>query len=228
MAVVLALLALAGQTLFAQLLLLFPVNALADTVVPPTYSASLTLGQSVTITKTVTISAGTPTSAKVDVFFLADTTGSMGGAIQSVKDGAAAIMAATSGLGDVAYGVGEYKDVGDPFVYRLNQDITNDTAAVQTGINAWVASGGGDFPEGQLYALYQVANTTSWRPGSTRILIWFGDAPGHDPAGPTGVTEAQATAALIANTIKVLALDIGSLNSSGQAQRAGPTASPFI
>ena len=94
-------------------------------------------------------------------------------------------MAGTAGLGDVAYGVGEYKDVGDdPFVYRLNQDITTDTAAVQTGIDAWVASGGGDWEEGQLYALYQVANTVSWRAGSTRILIWFGDAPGHDPAGP--------------------------------------------
>ncbi len=96
-------------------------------------------------------------------------------------------MAATSGLGDVAYGVGEYKDVGDPFVYRLNQDITSVTADVQTGINAWEASGGGDTPEGQIYALYQLANTTSWRPGSTRILIWFGDAPGHDPSGPTGM-----------------------------------------
>ena len=102
-------------------------------------------------------------------------------------------MAGTSGLGDVAYGVGEYKDVGDPFVYRLNQDITTDTAAVQTGINAWVASGGGDWPEAQLYALYQVANTVAWRPGSTRIIIWFGDAPGHDPAGPPpGVTEAAS------------------------------------
>ena len=216
----LALLALAGPALFA---LLFPVNALADTVVPPTYSTTLTPGQSATIAKTVTISAGTPTSAKVDVFFLADTTGSMGAAIQSVRDGVAAIMAATSGLGDVAYAVGEYKDFGqvppDPFTYRLNQDITTSTAAVQTGINAWGASGGGDLPEGQLYGLDQVATTTSWRLGSTRILIWFGDAPGHDPAGPTGVTEAQATAALIANTIKVLALDLGALNDSGQAQR---------
>lgn len=220
LAVGFVLLALAGPALFAYLLLLSPVNALADNVVPPTYSTTLPLGQSVTIAKTVTISAGTPTSAKVDVFFLADTTGSMGSAIQSVKDGAAAIMAATSGLGDVAYGVGEYKDVGDPFVYRLNQDITTVTAEVQTGINAWVASGGGDTPEGQLYALYQLANTTSWRPGSTRILIWFGDATGHDPGGPSpGVTETQATAALNANTIKALALDLGSLNADGQAQR---------
>ena len=143
----------------------------------------------------------------------------------SVQSGAAAIIAGTSGLGDVAYGVGEYRDVGDAFVYRLNQDITTDTPAVQTAINTWAASGGGDLEEGQLYALYQVANTVAWRPGSTRILIWFGDAPGHDPSA--GVTEAQAIEALVAKTIKALALDLGNLNggdplSSPHRRWSGP------
>jgi hypothetical protein len=220
LAFMLMLLGLAGAAFFAFLAVLIPVNVLADTVVPANYSTSLKPGNSVTITKTVTINSGTPTSAKVDVFFLADTTGSMAETLLTVQSGAAAIIAGTAGLGDVAYGVGEYRDVGDAFVYRQNQDITKDTAAVQTGLNAWVAEGGGDFDEGQLFALYQVANTTSWRPGSTRILIWFGDAPGHDPAGPEpGVTEAQAIAALVAKTIKVLALDMGLLNEYGQAQR---------
>jgi hypothetical protein len=220
LAVVMALLALAGSAFFAFLVLLIPVNVLADSVVPSSYATSLKLGASVTITKTVTINAGTPTSALVDVFFLADTTGSMGATLANVKSGANAIMAGISELGDVAYGVGEYKDVGDVFVYRLNQEITTDTAAVQTGINAWVASGGGDWPEGQLYALKQVADTVAWRPGSTRIIIWFGDAPGHEPAGPPpGVTETEATAALVAQTVKVMALDVGSLNYTGQAQR---------
>ena len=127
----------------------------------------------------------------------------MGGTLASVQAGAAAIMAGTAGLGDVAYGVGEYKDFDlvypDPFVYRLNQNITTDTSAVQTGINAWGASGGWDTPEGQIYALKQVADTVGWRDGSTRIIIWFGDAPGHDPAGPPpGVSETEAIAALVA------------------------------
>ena len=78
LAVMLALLGLAGPVFFAFLVLLIPVNVLADTVVPSNYAASLKPGKSVTITKTVIISAGTPTTAKVDVFFLADTTGSMG------------------------------------------------------------------------------------------------------------------------------------------------------
>jgi murein DD-endopeptidase MepM/ murein hydrolase activator NlpD len=214
---VMTLLGLAGSAFFALLVLLIPVHVLADSVVPSNYGASLKAGASVTITKTVTINAGAPTSALVDVFFLADTTGSMGGTLTSVQSGAAAILADTAGLGDVAYGVGEYRDTGDAFVYRLNQDITKDTTAVQNAINTWLPDGGGDWEEGQIYALYQVANTVAWRPGSTRIIIWFGDAPGHDPS--EGITEAQATAALVAQAIKVMALDVGSLNYYGQAQR---------
>jgi hypothetical protein len=222
LAIMVALLGLAGSAFFAFLVLLIPANVLADTVVPSNYATSLKPGNSVTITKTVTISHGTPSTAKVDVFFLADTTGSMGSTLASVKAGAAAILSGISGLGDVACGVGEYRDVLDAFVYRLNQTITTNNTAIQAGINSWSASGGGDWEEGQLYALDQVASQTAtgWRPGSTRIIIWFGDAPGHDPAGPPpGITEAQAIAALVAKTIKVMALDVGSLNYLGQAQR---------
>lgn len=221
-AVMLAFLGLAGHLLFANLFLLFPVNVLADTLVPTTYSTALKLGQSVTISKTATISAGTPTSAKVDVFFLADTTGSMGGSISNIQAGANSIMSSISALGDVAYAVGEYKDwgQGDLYTYRLNQDITKNATAIQTGLNMWSASGGGDWPEAGIYGLYEAANTTAWRPGSTRILIWFGDAPSQDPAGPDpGVTEAQATTALTGQSIKVLALDVGQLDYYGQATR---------
>ena len=93
MAVVMALLALAGSAFFTFLVLLIPVNVLADTVSPSSYATSLKLGASVTITKTVTISKGTPGTALVDVFFLADTTGSMGPTLAAVKAGVAGIMA---------------------------------------------------------------------------------------------------------------------------------------
>ncbi|HEY9073688.1 MAG TPA: hypothetical protein VIN67_06100, partial [Desulfobaccales bacterium] len=223
LAVGLTLLGLAGPVLVANLLLLSPVNVLADSVSPSTYTTNLALGKSVTIKKIVIINAGTPTSAKVDVFFLADTTGSMSSALASVQAGASDIMTSTSALGDVAYAVGEYKDTadqGDPYAYRLNQDITKVTTAVQTGINMWSAGGGGDYPEADLYGLYEAADTTSWRAGSTRILVWFGDAPSKDPAGPTpGVTEVETTAALVAKSIKVEALNLGGLDDYGQATR---------
>jgi hypothetical protein len=197
--------------------------ALADSITPAVFEATLGVGESVTIEKIVTVSAGTPTSSKVDVFFLADTTGSMGGQIAAVKTAALTILTGAAGLGDVAFGVGEYRDTSDAYAYRLNQSITTSIADAQAGINMWVASGGGDYAEANLYALQQVASATppapptGWRPGSERVLVWFGDAPGHDPRN--GATEVTATAALIAAGVQVEAIDVGGLNASGQAVR---------
>ncbi|MCU0561565.1 MAG: VWA domain-containing protein [Desulfobacterales bacterium] len=208
-----------SRAMLSVLLLLLPAAALADSISPSSYSATLAVGESATVNKTVTVSAGTPTSAKVDVFFLADTTGSMGGVISAVKTNAAAILSATAGLGDVAFGVGEYKDLGDTYAYRLNTAITTSAASAQAGLNLWAASGGGDTPEANLYALQRVAEDagTGWRAGSTRIMVWFGDAIGHDPR--LGSTEASATSALQAKGIIVQAINSGNLDGTGQATR---------
>jgi len=199
----------------AGLLSILSSVSFADSISPSTLNLDFTLGQKKTITKTVTVSKGTPTSSKVDVFFLADTTGSMGGSIGSVASSASSILSSASGLGDVAFGVGEYKDFTDSYAYRLNTNITKNTASVQSGIGMWSASGGADWEEAQIYALKQMADTTSWRSGSERLAIWFGDAPGHDPSG--GATQASAIAALNAAGVSVLAIDVGSMNAYGQA-----------
>lgn len=203
--------------------------AMADSISPTSFSDTLLVGETTTVHKTVTVSAGKPTTSKVDVYFLADTTGSMGGAINSVKSAASSILSQAAGLGDVQFAVGHYNGELRDSSYALFQSMTASQAAAQAGINSWFASGGGDGPEANLYGLYHAANdaATGWRPGSERILIWFGDAPGHDPSpGGTApsdgkVTEAQATAALVNQGINVQAISVGfaQLNSSGQAQR---------
>jgi len=195
--------------------------AWADSISPASYSDTLAVGESVTISKTVTVTAGKPTSSKVDVFFLADETGSMGGQIAAIEAAANSILSTVAGAGDVAFGVGGYRDITDAFSYRQLTDLTTDQATAQAAITAWTAGGGGDYPEANMYGLEQVATTTSWRAGSERILIWFGDAPGHDPRN--GSTEASATAALLAEGIQVEAVNtsgVGSgLDAYGQAQR---------
>lgn len=202
--------AVAAAAMFA-----LPTLAFADSITPDTFSATLAVGGSTSINKTVTINQSITTS-KVDVFFLADTTGSMGGAIASVKSAASSIMSSVSGFGSVSYGVGEYKDFGygDPYAYRLNSAIGT-AAAAQSGINLWTASGGADWEEANLYALTSVATGAGWRDGSKRIVVWFGDAPGHDPSG--GSTLASTIAALNTNSVIVDALDVGSMNYYGQA-----------
>jgi hypothetical protein len=152
----------------------------------------------------------------------------MGGAIANVRNNATNIMnAVLADAPNAQFCVAEYKDFTDPFAYRLNQSVTGNTALVQVGINQWIASGGGDTPEAQLNALSEMANPSNvlnnpgFRAGSTRIIVWFGDAPGHDPSG--GHTLASTTNALTTSgsnaPIIVIALSVGfnQLNATGQA-----------
>jgi uncharacterized repeat protein (TIGR01451 family) len=190
-------------------------------VTPSSVSLTLDPGQSATVDKTV----HTPTiPPKPDLVFLADTTGSMTGAISNVQANAANVMATVAGAQPLAqFASASYKDFDnsgcgpDPYVYRLEQPITAITGDVQTGINSWSAGGGCDTPESELNALYQVATdpATGFRTGSSRIIAWFGDAPGHDPSGT--VTLAQAIAALQAANIRVIAINVGNLDGFGQA-----------
>lgn len=211
--------------------------AMADSITPSSFSATLGVGESVTVRKTVTITSEPPTSAKVDVFFLTDSTGSMGGLINQVKTKASDILTNTASLGDVAFGAAEYRDRFDTFgggvqTFRINQNLTTNAALAQAGINQWAAGGGNDFPEANVYGLQQTALNGAWRADSTRILVWFGDAPGHDPAGPAGppvvnVTEAQAIAALTGANVVVQAVNLASpiatagLNAAASASTEG-------
>ena len=121
-----------------------------------------------------------------DVFILADSTGSMGSYIGQVQADAGVILGALLGDPNVDFqiGVGDYKDFPlDVYAFQLAQPITDDSAAITNAINGWSASGGSDWPEGQLYAIDQIAKdpAINWRPGAKRIILYFGDAPGHDP-----------------------------------------------
>jgi hypothetical protein len=202
----------------------------ADTINPSSVSATLDVGESLTITKTVTVSTEL-TTALVDVFFLVDTTGSMGGEITAVKNAISTIFTNTSALGDIAYGVGQYEDFYTGFETRgwgspgdvpwaMLQDLTTDTTAVTNGINALALGSGNDGPESNFEGLKQMADTASWRPGSKRIAFWFGDARSHDPddtSGYPGPTQADTIAALNAKNIQVEALNSGGLDSQGEA-----------
>jgi hypothetical protein len=182
---------------------------------------NLRLGECDTVKEKITVTI--PASAAVapaDIYFLADNTGSMGPVITAVQGGASAILGALTPFPNVQFGVGEYRDfdnAGDASLAFQNlQPINANPATVQTAINTWSASGGGDLPEAQFYALDQVAGspTIGWRPGVKHIVVWLGDAPGHDPicAAASGlsydITEASVTAKLVANQITVLAVSV--------------------
>lgn len=203
-------------------------SALADSVSPEMFETTLDVGESETITKTVTVDQSV-TTARADVFFLVDTSGSMGGIIDAAKANAIDILTGTSGFGDVAWGVGSYEDFPeggwggtDDLPWRLNQAITTDQGDVQAGINALTLGWGNDFPESNLHALSETATneTVGWRGDSARFVVWFGDAPGHDPdttSGYPGPTLTQTIDALTGELITVIGVNSGSLDSTGQA-----------
>lgn len=196
-----------------------PGPGLAPITIQPDQNI-LTLNPGDTIDETITVTVPkNPSSAKADVYFLADTTASMGGILGAVQAGANNVLAALSGLGvDMFFGVGNYKDfgAGDPYAFQHQVDPTNSVPAVIGGINAWVSKGGGDLPEGQFWAFDNLAvppgPPIGWRAASKRIIVWFGDAAGHDPickfisGGSADVTEVSITAKLVAEGITVLAI----------------------
>jgi hypothetical protein len=170
------------------------------------------------IDKTVSTPAVPPLP---DVVLLADTTGSMGAALSDVKSSLTSIISSVSSAQpDAQFAVASYRDVFDGAeLFRVRQNLTDDSTALQNAVNGMTAGGGGDWPEAQLHALTQLASgAISFRPDSTRIVVWFGDAYGHDPV--LGSTLASTTSALQSAGIRLIAVSVGNfqpLDFTGQA-----------
>ena len=193
--------------------------AQAQSIDPASFSATLAVGESVTIHKTITLAAGG--ADLVDLYMLADNTGSMGTTIGQAKAGATAILGALPT--NTFVGIGDYQ--GDCYEGGLaagcREEVTTfygtgekaplsgDLSAAQTGINGWAAGYGGDYPEAGFDALRVTAENTPWRAGSKRLIVWFGDAPSHTES----TTMAGAIAALNAEGITVLAFNNTSAGS---------------
>ncbi len=177
------------------------------TVVPPDCDFILEPGETQDVTVTVCVPGQT---VPVDIYLLGDTTTSMAPVLDEIKTNASAVVSAiinTPGT-DIQIGVGNYRDFPfDPLPFEHQVSVTDDVPSIVGAINTWVAAGGGDGSEGQFYALYQLATDPAigFRPESKRIIVWFGDSPGHDPVcdifvgqgTPTfEITEALLTSAL--------------------------------
>ena len=195
-----------------------PTAHAAAGVDPASVTLTLGPGQSSTVNKVVHTPVVPPNP---DIVLLADTTGSMAAPIGNVRANAASVVADVQAAQPTAqFAVAEYRDASfdGPAAFRVDQGLTADPTAVQNGINAWSAGGGGDIPEDYLNALFQLsAGAVGFRAGGTPIIAWFGDAPSHDPSN--GHTLADTIAALQAAGVRAVAVNVGSggLDSFGQA-----------
>ncbi len=128
-----------------------------------------------------------------DVYFLIDTTGSMGAAIDNVTASLSSLSTEIRArIPNVQLGVGQYRDFpnsnslldfnayGSPgdMPYANEQSITDDLSAVQSALGRLSAGGGADGPESSTEALYQTATGEG-----ARWTFAAGGAPFNLPAG---------------------------------------------
>jgi hypothetical protein len=102
-----------------------------------------------------------------DVYFMMDTTGSMGGAISNLKSSLSSIIPAiAAAIPSAWYGVGGFDDYpacgygdagsGDQAFYQF-QTMTSDPATAQTAVNRYATHYGADGPESDVPALTAVS-----------------------------------------------------------------------
>lgn len=128
---------------------------------------------------------------KTDIYFLADATGSMNGILNSVKANFLKLAAETDKMGDVAYGVGIFRDERElTSGFRNVEPITTSLDKARAALSKFAAKDGLDSPEGNLVALYQIATqpkNIGWRDGARRVILFIGDNPGHEPSCVKGI-----------------------------------------
>ena len=160
--------------------------------------------------------AGPPTSnAAVDIAFVVDTTGSMGGAIGSVKSAAVQLVNSVTALTTSArFALVDYRDFPEraasyDYPAKLDQDFTADAVTINSAIQALSLGWGGDWPE-TMYSGISAAFDLTWRPGAKKMVIVLADAPPLSPEPFTDLTAADIIARSLAiDPVEVHYVDVG-------------------
>lgn len=121
---------------------------------------------------------------KLDVVFVLDTTGSMGGLIEGAKAkiwSIASRMAAGKPTPIIRVGLVAYRDRGDEYVTK-RFDLTSDLDTVYANLKLFQAGGGGDGPEHVGRGLGEAVKLMSWSDDkkTAKMIFLVGDAPAHD------------------------------------------------
>lgn len=165
-----------------------------------------------TVTKPIYIADNRDT---LEMVFVLDTTGSMGGLIEGAKQriwGIINEVMQKPSKPRVRVGLVAYRDIGDEYVTKL-LPITEDLDKTYTTLMDYQASGGGDTPENVRKALAEGVRNAGWsraRKGLAQIVFLVGDAPpkNYEQEPDVLVTTAEAVRKnMIVNTIQCGNLD---------------------
>ncbi|HKR11166.1 MAG TPA: vWA domain-containing protein [Pyrinomonadaceae bacterium] len=146
----------------------------------------------------------------MEMVFVLDTTGSMGGLLSGAKQriwGIVNEVMQTTSLSSVKVGLVAYRDRGDQYVTQV-LPLTEDLDKVYSTLMDYEAGGGGDEAENVRRALAEGVAKAGWSQSSSKhaqILFLVGDAPPHDYADePDTLTTADLAVkqGIIVNTIQ--------------------------
>lgn len=147
---------------------------------------------------------------RIEVCFVLDTTGSMGGLIEGAKQKIWSIaneMISAKPTPELKLGLIGYRDRGDEYVVK-SFTLTDDIDAIYGHLREFQAAGGGDTPESVNEALAEAIRKMPWSSDNKvlKIIFLVGDAPPHmdypnSPKYPDLCWEA-AKKDLVINTIQ--------------------------
>jgi len=145
-----------------------------------TASAVVVAALALPLSATLSQAVAKPT---VEVAFVLDTTGSMGGLLEGAKQkiwSIATSVVDSNPDADIRIGLVAYRDIGDEYVTKTF-DLTTDIQDIYANLLELKARGGGDWPESVNEALDVAVNKLQWTKGgdARRIVFLVGDAPPH-------------------------------------------------
>jgi Mg-chelatase subunit ChlD len=120
---------------------------------------------------------------RIEVCFVLDTTGSMGGLIEGAKQKIWSIaneMISAQPTPELKLGLIGYRDRGDEYVVK-SFSLTDDIDAIYGHLREFQAGGGGDAPESVNEALAEAIHKMPWSSDNRvlKIIFLVGDAPPH-------------------------------------------------
>lgn len=120
---------------------------------------------------------------RIEVAFVLDSTGSMGGLIEGAKQKIWSIandFVSRKPSPDLRIGLVTYRDRGDEYITK-SFELTDDIDTVYTNLRSFSAGGGGDGPESVNQALDDAVHKLHWSKGdgSLRVIFLVGDYPPH-------------------------------------------------
>jgi Mg-chelatase subunit ChlD len=121
--------------------------------------------------------------SRIEVCFVLDTTGSMGGLIEGAKQKIWSIaneMISAKPTPELKLGLIGYRDRGDEYVVK-SFPLTDDIDSIYAHLRDFQAGGGGDEPESVNEALAEAVEKMSWSQDRKvlKIIFLVGDAPPH-------------------------------------------------